>query len=70
MKWMALNKKLQIIMSVFKSKSIDIAILTCYSLIKEQPIQYISAMMIPLLSLNKPILTTLLTIISLIPNAI
>lgn len=57
-------------MSVFKSKSAYIIILTVEGLATESPFPYIMALILPLVPLDKPIISTILTLISLIPRAV
>lgn len=57
-------------MSVFKSKTIYIIILTCYGLGFDSSYSYIAALMLSVLPLNKPLISTCITLMSLIPNAI
>ena len=53
-------------MSVFKSKTILISCLTCYSVAYTYPLGYIAALIIIILPLNLPILSTLVAIAGLI----
>ncbi len=57
-------------MSVFKSNTIYIIILTCYSLGFDANCPYIAALILSILPLDKPIISTILTLFSLIPSAI
>jgi hypothetical protein len=57
-------------MSVFKSSTIYIIILTCYSLGFDASCPYIAALILSILPLDKPIISTIVALFSLIPSAI
>jgi len=57
-------------MSVFKSKTIFIIILTCYGIIMDSAYAYIAALILPLTSLEMPVISSALTLLGLVPQVV